>query len=439
MNKEPVIAVGLVENASAATIHFLDDYSHETGTAFPAGTYRFSAEEDGIIVSGNDSPPFETITLSGATASTFRLEVTIGIDFHWQQQKEHTFSGSIKLLFTGKNRFTIINLVPLETYILSVSCSEMSATSPGEFLKAHSIISRSWLLAQLAAKASPIPAEPMRQSDTEINRWYDRETHTDFDVCADDHCQRYQGTDLITSGYVSEAVEATRGEVLMFNRTPCDARFSKCCGGVTEDFRLAWGETYHPYLIPFSDNEARSLPKPPLSDETAARLFITGTPDAYCNCTDTSLLSSILNDYDQATHDFYRWQVRLTPDEIADLLQRKYSLDLGRITALKPVERGLSGRLKKLRITGNTRSVVIGKELEIRRALSSSHLYSSAFVIDTEGPTERPDTFILKGAGWGHGVGLCQIGAAVMAINGKDYRKILTHYYPGSFLEKIYR
>ena len=439
MNQEPVIAVGLIENTPEITLELLNEYKDRAGNCYPTGTYTFTCKKNKLLCSRDQNKTYDLLELSADDAACFRTAVTIGINFHWQQKKKHTFRGAIKMLPLGDDTVTLINLVPLETYILSVSCSEMSATSPEEFLKAHSIISRSWLLAQLNAKDTAEQPVPDTDPDAqEIIRWYDRQSHTEFDVCADDHCQRYQGTDMITSGSVAQAVNATRGEVLMFDGKPCDARFSKCCGGVTEDFRLAWGETPVPYLIPFADTEQRTLPEPPLTDEQAAGIFLTGNPDAYCNCADDSVLSSVLNSYDQSTKDFYRWQIRLSPDDIAGFLRKKQSLDLGRILALEPVERGLSGRLKKLKIVGDRRTVTIGKELEIRRALSATHLYSSAFVVETEGPRELPDMFILHGAGWGHGVGLCQIGAAVMASRGFDYKEILSHYYPGSNLDTLY-
>jgi SpoIID/LytB domain protein len=460
MTQEPTIAVGLAENVESVTFRLLDEYTNTGGKQFLPGEYRITSKEGKLSCTGEIRDDFAGLTLSGAkTESRFIIQVTIGIDFHWQQEQTQTFCGTLRILPRPDNRLTVINDVPLESYILSVSCSEMSASSPEEFLRAHSIISRSWLLAQLESKQFPSgqrSVQPGRYN--EIIRWYHPHEHKDFDVCADDHCQRYQGIDMIDSGSVSRSVEETRGLVLVYNGKPCDARFSKCCGGVTEDFRLAWDETVQPYLVPVFDGPTGSLPNPPLSDEQAVREFMTGFPDVYCNCADEKILSRILNNYDRTTRDFFRWRVRLTPDEIAGLLKKKLDLDLGRIIGLEPVERGLSARLKQLRLIGEKRAVIIGKELEIRRALSSTHLYSSAFVVDTEGPAKRPDAFILTGAGWGHGVGpakrpdafiltgagwghgvgLCQIGAAVMAYKGIGYREILEHYYPGSVLEQVY-
>jgi SpoIID/LytB domain protein len=439
MISEPSIAVGLVEDAAEVGIRLLDDYRDDRGTVFTPGDYRFSCRNGSIVC---DRAPISEATFFRLTgtraASRFRLQITIGIDFHWQQRKEHTFSGALRLLKRPGERLTVINDVPLEAYILSVSCSEMNAASPEEFLKAHSIISRSWLLAQLAAKENPVAAPGATGDAGEIIRWYDRQSHAEFDVCADDHCQRYQGTDMITTGEVARAVESTRGIILSFEGKPCDARFSKCCGGVTEDFRAAWSDDLHPYLVPVADAPDTRLPQPPLTDATAAHAFITAAPEAYCNCSDPAILRRVLNNYDQTTGDFYRWKVRLTHSEMAALLLKKLSIDIGRPLALEPLERGLSGRITRLKIRGDAATVTIGKELEIRRALSATHLYSSAFIVETEGDPKRPDTFVLRGAGWGHGVGLCQIGAAVMACRGIGYQDILRHYYPGSTIGRLY-
>ena len=255
---------------------------------------------------------------------------------------------------------------------------------------------------------------------------------------ADDHCQRYQGTGRVDSPDVAQAIAETRGQVLTFGGQVCDARFSKCCGGVVEEYATAWDDQLVPYLVALSDAPGTSLPDPPLTDEIAVRQFIEQPPLAYCHCLDPVILQRVLNDYDRGTSDFFRWQVRLDAVEAGRLVKAKLGLDLGRLRAMEPVERGPSGRLKRLRLVGEAGSMEIGKELEIRRALSPSHLYSSAFVVDTEGPAKRPEAFVLSGAGWGHGVGLCQIGAAVMACRGIEYGDILSHYYPGSTLELLY-
>jgi len=441
MKQEPTISVGLVENAGLVTVRLLDNFTDNNGRSITPGEYHVTCSGGKLSWAGECTNDGVQLSLSGATkGSRFRIQVTIGIDFHWQQKQMQTFSGGLRFLPCPGDKVTVVNEVPLETYILSVSCSEMSANSPEEFLKAHSIISRSWLLAQLESKqsrSSVVSVQPA--NDDEFIRWYDRESHKYFDVCADDHCQRYQGTDMISSGQVSRAIEATRGIALMYDGKPCDARFSKCCGGVTEDFRLAWSNTAYPYLVPLFDGPSGEMPSPPLSGEDAARGFFTSSPDVYCNCADEKILGRVLNNYDRATNDFFRWRVRLTPDEIAGFLDKKLHLQIGKVIALEPVKRGLSGRLERLRFRGDKATVTIGKELEIRRALSPTHLYSSAFVIDTEGPKEHPDAFILTGGGWGHGVGLCQIGAAVMACRGAGFSEILKHYYPGSTLEHLYK
>ncbi len=327
--------------------------------------------------------------------------------------------------------------MPLEAYLTSVICSEMSASSPPELLRAHAVISRSWLLAQVRQVLRGEP--PPVASENERVIWYDREAHLDFDVCADDHCQRYQGLQRVASPEVEAAIAATRGLVLSHAGEVCDARFSKCCGGVVEDYRVAWHDLAVPYLVSLRDADDRSLPDPLMTDEAIVRRFIESPPEAHCNCDDEAILDAILPSHDRSTADFFRWEVRLGAVEAGALVRDKIGVDLGRLLALEPVERGLSGRLIKLRLRGEKGELVLGKELEIRRALSSSHLYSSAFVVDVEGPAERPETFVLHGAGWGHGVGLCQIGAAVMATRGQDHTAILAHYYPGTALERWYR
>jgi SpoIID/LytB domain protein len=311
----------------------------------------------------------------------------------------------------------------------------MDASSPLELIKAHSVISRSWLLAQREGSKS---RSTVTAAKGERIRWYDREAHRSFDVCADDHCQRYHGIDRIKSPEAHRAVRETRGQVLVFTGHICDARYSKCCGGVTEDFRVAWNDEEVPYLVSVPDGPGNEMPHPPLTDETAVREFLRNPPDAYCNCTDDEVLTTILTPHDRETRDFFRWTTRLGADRASELFTEKSGIDLGRIVSLEPVERGLSGRLKRLRFIGERAVIVVGKELEIRRSLSPTHLLSSAFVVDIDGPAQRPEAFILSGAGWGHGVGLCQIGAAVMARRGTGHEEILTHYYPATTLERIY-
>ena len=366
-------------------------------------------------------------------------DVTIGINFHWERDEDQRFKGGLKLLIE-EGQVTGINLLSVEDYLISVISSEMSATSSAVLLKAHAVISRSWLLAQIQ-KNKAIEGQKYQSlfedEHTRI-RWYDREDHLNFDVCADDHCQRYQGITRASTDLVVEVVNATRGEVLMSGESICDARFSKCCGGVSELFENCWEPVNHPYLQKVVDNA--SLPVGydlDLTNEEAARAWILGSPEAFCNTDNKQVLSQVLNDYDQETNDFFRWKVRYSQAELSDLVRKRTGIDFGVIEALEPVERGVSGRLIRLRIVGSKRTMVFGKELEIRKALSESHLYSSAFVVDRVEENGHV-SFVLHGAGWGHGVGLCQIGAAMMGAKGYSYQDILMHYFRGASLEKMY-
>jgi SpoIID/LytB domain protein len=345
-----------------------------------------------------------------AHASFILKEVPIGIDFHWERKEDQEFKGELKIIREG-DKLTAINLIPIEDYLVSVISSEMNATGYIELLKAHAVISRSWLLAQ-KEKASQLHQSqtaysPVTETADEYIRWYDREDHAHFDVCADDHCQRYQGITRASTPQVKEAVESTFGEVLLYDNKICDTRFSKCCGGITEKFENCWEPIPHPYL-----------------DSVA---------DPFCNTNDKNVLSQVLNNYDQETLDFYRWKVEYSKEEISDLIRRKSGWDFGEIRDLIPVERGPSGRIIRLKIVGAQLTKTIGKELFIRKVLSETHLYSSAFEVKKE-----KDKFVLNGSGWGHGVGLCQIGAAVMAKEGYTYKEILAHYFSGAELKKCY-
>lgn len=377
------------------------------------------------------------------TASFDLLDVTIGIHFHWERKENQRFKGSLCIIVENE-KLTAINDIPLEDYLESVISSEMSATSSIELLKAHAVISRSWLLAQVIKgkelKQSAKKYNPVAETTTEYIRWYDREDHVNFDVCADDHCQRYQGITRQTSELVRQAITETFGLTLMHNDKVCDARFSKSCGGVAETFENVWEPEVHPYLQAIVDN-----PQNPegfdldLTNENAAEKWIRNAPEAFCNTHDKQVLSQVLNDYDQETTDFYRWKVTYSQQVIAELIARKSGRDFGAIIDLIPVERGKSGRLKKLQIVGSKLQLIIGKELQIRKTLSESHLYSSAFVVDKLIVQNGiPQEFVLTGAGWGHGVGLCQIGAAVMGEKGYAFDEILMHYFRGAELEKLY-
>jgi SpoIID/LytB domain protein len=369
--------------------------------------------------------------------------VTIGINFHWERQENQRFKGSLRILQEDQH-LTAINILKLEDYLVSVISSEMKATASEEFLKAHAVMSRSWLLAQikkagmLKDSASPYPSFT-QTSDTHI-RWYDREDHLHFDVCADDHCQRYQGITRATDAKVEKAVRATAGSVLMYDKQICDARFSKCRGGVTERFENVWEPVIHPYLKAFVDKAADDYESAPnLTNHRAAAQWISESQETYCNTKDQSVLSQVLNDYDMETKDFYRWKITLSQRDLQQLLKSKIGIDLGAITDMIPLERGSSGRIIRLKIIGSKATKIIGKELEIRKALSPSHLYSSAFVVEKQGLEKSyPQHFILSGAGWGHGVGLCQIGAAVMGAKGHNHQEILAHYFRDAQMIKLY-
>jgi SpoIID/LytB domain protein len=370
--------------------------------------------------------------------SSFVLEgVTIGVNFHWERAENQVFKGSLKLI-TGEDNLIAVNIIDVEEYLISVISSEMSAKASLELLKAHAVISRSWLLAQIEknkiAQAKDHVSQSFIETDEEIIRWYDKEDHSLFDVCADDHCQRYQGITRASSNIemVKRAVSETRGQVLYSEGRICDARFSKCCGGVFEEFQNCWEDTPVPYLVKRRDSES-PLDIPNLANEEEAGKWIRTSPHAFCNTTDKSILEQVLNNYDQETVDFYRWKVSYSRQELSELVKKRSGIDFGLIQELIPVQRGTSGRLVKLKIVGDKKTLIIGKELEIRRILSSSHLYSSAFTVDVEG-----DTFVLTGAGWGHGVGLCQIGAAVMGAKGYGWRNILSHYYIGAEIKELY-
>ncbi|MDR1673377.1 MAG: SpoIID/LytB domain-containing protein [Bacteroidales bacterium] len=361
-------------------------------------------------------------------------KVTIGVDFHWERTETQIFSGALRIIADGE-RLCIINVIDAERYLQSVISSEMSATAMPEFLKTHAIISRSWVLVQIARRGKREQAFlPHRHTHTETEqiRWFDHEDHDLFDVCADDHCQRYQGTTRIVSPSVKEAVNATRGMALTYNGGICDARFSKCCGGVTETFENVWEPVRHPYLASVTDAEQPLSPN--LSDEAQAKEWILSTPPSFCNISDKKITEQALNCYDLETPDFFRWRTEYGHEELSQLIAARSGIDFGGIIQLIPLQRGASGRIVRLLIEGTRRSMTVGKELLIRRWLSPSHLYSSAFVVE-----KTDTTFILHGAGWGHGVGLCQIGAAAMCAKGYSCRQILSHYYPGSSIETMYR
>lgn len=337
--------------------------------------------------------------------------VMIGKQFHWQQQEDQSFQGTLHLIIE-EGKITAINIISTERYLTSVISSEMSAMASIELLKAHAVISRSWLLAQLTAQKNDNNSSCGTENDEEIVRWYNRSAHQHYDVCADDHCQRYQGVTKVTTDVAKEAVEQTRGEILIYNGEICDTRFSKCCGGMTEKFSTCWEDKDYPYL--------------------------TNVIDPYCGMANQQILRQVMVNYDQQTTDFYRWTVTYSQQELHDLIMAKTGIDFGDIIDLEPLARGTSGRIYRLKIVGSKRSLIIGKELEVRKALSTSHLFSSAFEVKKQGEGSVPEQFTLEGTGWGHGVGLCQIGAAVMGEKGFKYKEILLHYYQGAKVERIY-
>ena len=440
-DKEPEVKVGIV---SGQKIHFSLNKPYLAKGETVIGEQEVEFSEGGVLWNGNQ---YSSLTFhpQSADASFSLNDVTIGVNFHWERKETQTFLGTLRFVVES-DKICAINELPVEKYLESVISSEMSATSSLELLKAHAVISRSWLLAQMKKRRDVAESGnnffSFTKKEDMLIRWYDREDHTIFDVCADDHCQRYQGITKETSPHVAEAIRQTKGQVLLDGDEICDARFSKCCGGVTEEFQYCWEDTPKNYLTAVRDialGIESTLPN--LTNEEEAEKWIRFNPPAFCNTQDKRILSQVLNDYDQETVDFYRWKVTLTQEKLQQLIADRLKMDLGSILDMKSVERGTSGRISKLQIIGTEKTFTIGKELEIRRALSDSHLLSSAFVVDKQDEDEQgvPQRFELIGAGWGHGVGLCQIGAAVMGEEGYLYDAILLHYYQGAEIKKLYK
>ena len=438
--QEPVVSVGIV---SGEEICFQLNGTYTIANKEVTGkqTVKF---KDGQILW--DSVLYQELCFTPQDDDiSFTLDdVTIGVDFHWERKETQTFLGKLRFVVDG-DKLLAINELPVEHYLTSVISSEMSATSSLELLKAHAVISRSWLFVQMRRRKAiemgiRVASSPVQVSDEEGVVWYDSDAHTLFDVCADDHCQRYQGITKATSPHVEEAIKATRGQLLMNDREICDARFSKCCGGVSEQYEYCWDNIRKPYLLSVVDNAPLgTAPAKELTDEQAAQEWILSSPEAFCNTKDATVLDQVLNNYDQETQDFYRWTTDFTQAELADLIRRKSGLDFGEIIDLQPLERGKSGRISRLKIVGTRLTRIVGKELEIRRLLSESHLYSSAFVVERGRMlNDVPQHFHLVGAGWGHGVGLCQIGAAVMGEEGYKYDEILKHYYQTAIIQAQY-
>lgn len=436
--EEPIVSVGIV---SASKLLFSLNAPYTVCGSQRCGKQVVELSEGRILW---ENALYDELLFEPTDAqSSFTLEdVTIGVNFHWERKEAQTFLGKLRFIVQDNN-ICAINELPVETYLTSVISSEMRATSSLELLKAHAVISRSWLLAQMEqrkAENNNVEKQPsFFKTNEEIVRWYDREDHKRFDVCADDHCQRYQGITKAANKHVVEAIQQTAGEILTSHGEICDARYSKCCGGAVEEFQYCWENIKKPYLQALPDTLPDSTPLPDLTDEVVARQWILSSPDAFCNTTDQKVLSQVLNDFDQETTDFYRWSQTYSQAEVKQLLEEKLEVQFGDIIDLVPLSRGKSGRIYRLKIVGKERTLIIGKELEIRRALSKSHLYSSAFIVEKADIKDGvPQKFIIKGAGWGHGVGLCQIGAAMMGKQGYRYEEILLHYYKGAEITKAY-
>jgi SpoIID/LytB domain protein len=443
--QEPKINVGIMDGVPEVS-GLLNKPFALNNQSLVSGGFRAAAAQ-GTVVMTKDTGEIITraprVHLQGNPGATFGLRgVTIGKLFHWERPEDHVFSGNLILEVRKNSTIVAINEVPVEDYLGSVISSEMNAQAPTQFLLAHAILSRSWLLATLEKKRSKsssdnkkgtVPgSKPRTGSPAEIIRWYDGEDHDLFDVCADDHCQRYHGITKITSGEALRAVKETRGRVLAYGESICDARYSKACGGHTDVYSTAWDDVEIPYLTHVCDSP---LQGPPISSEEEAERWINSTPEAFCHTTDEELLSRILPSFDRETETFFRWTVVYPREELSEIIREKSGIDFGTVKALVPLSRGPSGRIYRLLVKGTKEEMVVGKELEIRRWLSRSHLYSSAFTVETK---EDGASFLLHGAGWGHGVGLCQIGAAVMASKGFRAAEILKHYFRGAKIVTVY-
>jgi SpoIID/LytB domain protein len=434
MNNEPKVKVGIMDRRTEITGHLGGNFRVNASRPISG---RFSARREGEMIVLADEANHEIIRSSSVRLtfqkdSTFELfNVTIGNRFHWERKEDQAYQGDLILQLREDGTICAINEISLENYLKSVISSEMNAEAPIEFLKAHAILSRSWLLAGFEQnKGEKTSAQKLIQKDGEAIRWYDREDHDLFDVCSDDHCQRYHGITKVISQHAEEAIRKTNGRVMTYQGKICDARYSKACGGITENFETAWNDKRVPYLRSISD---ASTFHHPIGTEEEATAWILSRPDAYCNTKDAHLLERILPEVDRETKDFFRWEVEYSRKELEEILQKQTGFDFGELTEIVPISRGPSGRISRLRIVGSKKSMVVGKELEIRRCLSDTHLYSSAFIVRLEA-----DRVVFHGAGWGHGVGLCQIGAAVMATQGFSAEEILKHYFRGVEIRKIY-
>jgi len=443
VRNQPRITVGIMDRQAEVSGCLHGDF-HGDGFGLVSG--RFSAKAMSGMVVLTDEAHLEiarspSIRLTAPQDATFELlQVTIGNRFHWERREDQAFQGSLMIRPRKDGTIAAINEILLEDYLRSVISSEMNPAAPMEFLKVHAILSRSWLLAALDRKKNgkegPRPAPKILAKEGEVIRWYDREDHDFFDVCADDHCQRYQGIRKIASVQAEEAVRETLGRVVAYQDEICDARYSKACGGRTEDFATAWDDKGVPYLTSLAD---APMAHPPIATEEEAAHWILSAPEAYCHTKDEDLLEKILPSIDRETKGFFRWTIAYPREELEEILREKSGFDFGDLQEIVPLRRGPSGRICRLKIVGSKKGVIVGKELEIRRWLSRSHLYSSAFVVKAQqDPRGRAERFIFHGAGWGHGVGLCQIGAAAMAARGFSAENILKHYFRGAEIKKIY-
>ena len=443
LRNEPIISVAVMDRQPSVAGRFHGTF---LGHGLTLGAGQFSARPGpgAVILSdgtGREVARSPLIRLRAAPRSFFDLfNVTIGRQFHWERKEEQRFLGDLVLRSREDGTVVVINEIPVETYLESVIASEMSASAPGEFLKVHAVLSRSWVLAALERRRGPggesYEAPKAVGDEGEVIRWYEREDHDLFDVCADDHCQRYQGITKISSGEAQQAVRETRGMAITYGDEVCDARYSKACGGLTEEFQSAWGDTPVPYLVSIVDGP---VPHRPVTTEAEAARWCLSRPAAYCDMRDPTILEKVLPAFDQETEDFFRWKVEYPRGELEEIVREKSGCDLGRLKEIVPLARGPSGRISRLRMVGSLMNVVVGKELEIRRWLARTHLYSSAFIVRvTRGPGGEAERFAFHGAGWGHGVGLCQIGAAMMAAGGSSAEEILRHYFPRTVRERVY-
>ncbi len=447
LRKQPTVSVGIMHEKEIdfeLGNNYIFSHPNTTQTVAVKGLQHVAEQNGKVLWNGKE---YSELLFTPKGIGTFWLkDVTIGVNFHWERKEDQKFGNILKVI-AEDGKLTAVNIIGVEDYLTSVISSEMSATASEELLKAHAVISRSWLLAQIEKNKEIVAANKeysaCTQTEDELIKWYDREDHVNFDVCADDHCQRYQGLTRASTEKVRKAIDATWGQLLMDGNKICDARFSKCCGGVFEEFQNCWEPVKYSYLVKVRDGK-NPQDIPDLTIEENAYEWIMSSPEAFCNTTDGKILSQVLNNYDQETVNFYRWKQEYGQKELSELILSRSGVDYGDILDLIPVERGTSGRLVRMKIVGTKKSMTIGKELEIRRTLSTSHLYSSAFVVEKVGETTAsngvkvPAKFILHGAGWGHGVGLCQIGAAVMSEQGYKYKEILLHYFVGAAIKERY-